>query len=148
ALRQDLSFALRALRRAPGFSIAVLGTLAIGIGALTAVFTLVRSVLIKPLPYAGPERIVQIWSGSGDTPHGPTSSANYADLRDQARSFESISAEDFAWFNVTGDDARPERLYGALVAPEFFAALGVQPSLGRAFTRDDSTAGARVAVIS
>src|SRR5581483_7241246 len=148
ALRQDLSFALRSLRRTPGFSLAVLGTLGIGIGALTAVFTIARSVLVKPLPYHAPGEIVQIWSRPGMSPHGPTSSANYIDLRDQARSFQSISAEDFAWFNVTSDDARPERLYGALVDPAFFSAIGVEPKPGRAFTAEDKSARAHVVIIS
>ncbi len=147
-LRQDLSFALRSLRRTPGFTVAALATLAIGIGALTAMFSVVRSVLLEPLPYADPGRIVQIWSGTGNRAHGPTSSANYIDLRDQSKAFRSIAAEDFAWFNLTGDGAPADRRYGAVVAPAFFAAIGVQPTVGRSFTADDQRADPHVAVIS
>ena len=150
ALRQDLRYALRSLRRRPGFTLVVVLTLAVAIGPLTAVFSVVDAVLLKPLPFAEADRVVQIWSGGGAAPHGPTSSANFLDYRELNRSFESIAAEDFRWFNLTSEsgDARPERVHAALVSPSFFRVLGVKPAFGRALQADEERADARVAVIS
>ena len=150
SLRQDLLYALRSLRRRPGFTVVVVLTLAVAIGPLTAIFSVVDAVLLKPLAFAEPERVVQIWSGAGAKPHGPTSSANFLDVRALNRSFEAMAAEDFGWFNLTSDaaDGRPERLHGARVSPSFFRVLGVQPALGRTLRQDEERPDARVAVLS
>lgn len=146
-LGQDLRFALRVLRRNRGYTAAVVLTLAVGLGALSAGFTVFSAVLLEPLPLRAPDRVVQIWSGTGPNVHGPTSAANFLDLRDAARSFDTMAAEDFAWFNLGGDAAAPpERLMGNLVTSGFFSAVGAQPALGRAFSTDD--VGARVVVLS
>jgi len=148
SLLHDLSYAFRSLRRAPGYTAAVVATLAIGIGPLTAVFCVVHSVLVKPLPFEESDRLVQIWTGSNEQPHGPTASSNFVDLGTMSHSFASISAEDFGWFNLTGDAPRPERLFGAVVSGSFFSTVGMRPMFGRALTEDDERAGAHVAVIS
>ena len=149
-LRQDLVAAIRSLRRSPAFSAVVVLTLAIAIGPLTAIFSIVDAVLLRPLPFEKPERVVQIWAGEGPAPHGPTSSANFVDWRTLSRSFDAIAAEDFAWYNLTsdGEAARPERLRGAVVSPSFFRVLGVRPLLGRGFTADEERPDAHVAVLS
>src|SRR5437867_654840 len=147
-LRQDLLYALRSLRHRPGFTLVVVITLAVAIGPLTAIFSVVDAVLLKPLRFSEPERVVQIWSGRGPSPHGPTSSANFVDWRSLNRSFEAIAAEDFDWYNLIGDDddTRPERLHGAVVSPSFFRAVGVKPAIGRGLVEDEERPGTRVGV--
>ena len=149
-LRQDLVYALRSLRRSPTFTAIVIATLAVGIGPLTAIFSVIDAVLIAPLPFSHPERVVQLWSGPGPAPHGPISPANYLDLREMSRSFGAIAAEDFGWFNLTdgAGGEQPERLHGAMVSPSFFDVLGVRPALGRVFTADQEQPGLRLTVLS
>src|SRR5690242_219460 len=149
-IRQDLIAAIRSLKRSPGFTAVVVGTLAIAIGPLTAIFSVVDAVLLRPLPFDRPDRIVQVWVGEGSAPHGPTSSANFIDWRAMNRSFEAIAAEDFASYNLTSDaeGARPERLRGAVVSPSFFRVVGTRAALGRGLTVDDERADAHVAVLS
>lgn len=136
---QDLRYALRVLPRNRGYAAAVILTLTVGLGALGTVFAVFNAVLLQPLPYHAPERVVQIWSGAskGARVHGPISSANFLDLRAAARSFDAMAAEDFAWFNLTGEDgAPPERLMGNLVTPGFFEAVGARAALGNTFASD------------
>ena len=149
-LRQDLAAAIRSLRRSPGFSAVVVLTLAIAIGPLTAIFSVVDAVLLRPLPFDKPDRIVQLWAGEGPAPHGPASSANFVDWRAMSRSFEAMAAEDFTWYNLTSDSdgARPQRLRGAVVTPSFFQVLGVTPLLGRGLVADEEQPNARVAVLA
>jgi putative ABC transport system permease protein len=148
-LRQDISYAIRSLRRSSRFTAAVVLTLTIGIGALTAVFSVVNAVLLEPLPFRSPSRIVQIWSGPAERTHGPTSPANFLDLRAEARSFEAISAEDFSWFNLASDGAaQAERLFAAHVSPSFFSAVGVDPAIGRGFVEADEQPSPRIVVLS
>jgi putative ABC transport system permease protein len=148
SLVQDLAYAFRSLRRSPGYAAAVIATLAIGIGPLTAVFGVVHSVLINPLPFKEPDRLVQIWTGSAEQPHGPTAPANFIDLQKMNRSFVEVAAEDFGWFNLTDGTGQPERLYGAIVSPSFFPMILAHPFVGRGFTEDDQRSPIGVAVIS
>ena len=149
SLRQDVVYAARSLRRDPGFTTIVVLTLTVGIGALTAIFSVVNGVLLQPLPFDSPDRIVQVWSGPQRTAHGPTSPANFVDWRTASRSFDAVAAEDFAWYDLTSDSAgiTPERRFAALVSPAFFRVVGVQPAIGRGFTPDEERADARVAVL-
>jgi putative ABC transport system permease protein len=149
-LRQDFQAAIRSLKRSPGFSAVVVLTLAIAIGPMTAIFSVVDAVLLRPPPFENPDRIVQLWTGEGPAPHGPVSSANFVDWRAMSHSFDAMAAEDFAWFNLTSaaDGTRPERLRGALVSPGFFRALGVRPVLGRGLTADDEQPRTHVAILS
>lgn len=149
-LRQDLVAAIRSLKRSPGFTAVVVLTLAIAIGPLTAIFSVVDAVLLRPPPFDHPDRIVQLWAGEDPAPHGPVSSANFVDWRKLSRSFDAIAAEDFAWFNLTGDgdDARPERLRGAVVSASLFRVLGVRPIVGAGLTPDDDRPGARAVVLA
>jgi putative ABC transport system permease protein len=150
----DVRFALRTLRRSPGFTIAAVLTLAFGIGAAAAAFTVVDGVLIRPMPYADPGRLVMVWT-SGQSQRGvetqwPLSAANYRDIKAWNRSFQSIAAFRFWPYALAGDaGGDPELLAGSRAAPELFATLGIAPLVGRAFTDAEARSGApRVAVIA
>lgn len=145
---QDFRYALRQLRKCPGFAVPAVLALALGIAASTAIFSLVYSVLLKPLPFKNPDRIVTVWqSGSRDNPkQNLVTPANFSDLRAQADDFQDIAAF------VSSDDLKllgPDgyvRISEAYVTPRFFAVLGTEPMIGRAFTaraetrRDNPTA--------
>jgi predicted permease len=144
-LFSDLQLGIRVLLRNPGFSVTAILLLALGIGANTAIFSVVNAVLLRPLPYQDSSRIMQIW-------HVPPaksfpgislfsiSPANYLDWRSMNHSFEDMAAYGGARFNVGGKE-RPESIQAAPVAPGFFSILRVQPILGRGFTPDDDRPG-------
>ncbi|GLC25181.1 ABC transporter permease [Roseisolibacter agri] len=140
---QDARYALRALRRAPAFTVAALATLALGIGATTAVFTVVYGVLARPLPYAQPDRLVQLWETSTRTPgdRNPVSVPNYADWRTRVRAFQSTMAYAFNRFSLAdGAAATPEQVQGAQLWGDVPRLLGVRPLLGRALGEGDARA--------
>ena len=147
----DLVYALRTLRASPAFTAATLGTLALGIGATIAVFTVVNGVLLRPLPYREPARVAMVWlvgdETSGTSDELPLSSGFYLDLQRQARSFERLAA--FRSWTYTLGDGDPEQLAGARVSPSLFDVLGVRPLMGRGFTGQEALpGGAKVALIS
>jgi putative ABC transport system permease protein len=146
----DLRYAVRSLLRSPGFAIAAIATLALGIGANTAVYSLVRGVLFRALPFAAPERLVALnetYPARGYTAM-VASPPNYIDWKARSRSFSSMAAY------TTGDIAlseagEPERLRATLVTADFFETLGVAPIAGRTFAPDEFVSGRdRVAVLS
>lgn len=142
---KDVRFALRVLRKNPAYAAVVIVTLGLGIGVNTAIFSIVDGVLLRPLPYADADRLVQVWhTPPQDSFPGQTrfsiSPANYLDWRDQNHAFEHISAYGPATLTYTGGD-RPEAVPAAAVAPDLFAALGVRPLLGRTFTDDEDAPG-------
>jgi len=147
----DLRLGLRVLLRSPGFSLAAVAVLALGIGANSAIFSIVNAVLLRPLPYQDPSRIMQVWhippakSFPGMTTFA-VSSANYLDWRSQNQTFEQMAAYGFASFNVGSGD-RAEALQGATVEPDFFSILRVQPALGRLFSPDENQPGQNHVVI-
>ena len=145
----DLRYALRLLRKTPVFTIAALGTLALGIGANTTIFSLVQTMLLRPLPYQNPDQVVMVWEDrtAAGFPRSVPAPGNYQDWRAMNRSFTDMAATAFAFANVTGDGT-PEIVLGRRVTANFFSVLGVQPLIGRAFTAADDTSGARVVVIS
>jgi putative ABC transport system permease protein len=135
-LLQDLRYAVRMIKKRPGFSTAVLLNLALGIGINTAIFSVVNSVLFQPLSYAQPERLVFIWDTQRDEAEKstfPVSSPNFHDWQAQNHVFENMSAYSFDYFNLVGRD-RPERLFSAYVSSNFLNTLGVAPALGSSFT--------------
>jgi putative ABC transport system permease protein len=145
----DIRVGARGLRRAPAFTVTALLTIAVGIGALAAVYSVVNAILVRPLPFEEPNRVVQIWSGPGATAHGPTSPANFIDYRASITSLSAVAAEDFGWFDVAGgNDSPPVRVYGAKVSPSFFAAVGVRPALGRAFANHEEDPDAHAVILS
>lgn len=138
-LRTDLRYAGRQLLRSPLFAAVAVLTLALGIGANCAIFSVIHSVLLQPLPYADPERMVivyETWQQQG----GHVSVGNFADWRAQNRVFEDLAAFNGASFNLT-DGAEPERLYGAMISPSFFRTGQLAPALGRYFLPDEGQPG-------
>jgi putative ABC transport system permease protein len=146
---QDLRYALRKLRASPGFTIAALASLALGIGATTAIFSVVNGVLLKPLPYADPHELVMVWEHN--FPRGLTrntvSPANFIAWSEQASVFESLAALFETSATVTGS-GEPERVGLVFASASLFPLLGVQPVIGRPYTSDEDRAGAaRVALL-
>jgi predicted permease len=147
-LRQDVRFAWRCYRRAPAFALLVVATLALGIGASTAIFSIVNGVLLRPLALRDPDRLLWI---SETNSRGDTISAswmNYVDWRSRAHSFDGLAASRGNSFDLTGL-GQARRVPGRMVTGNFFQTLGVEPALGRTFNDTDETPGAeRVAIVS
>ncbi len=153
SLRADLRYAARTLVKSPGFSLATILVLALGIGANTAIFSVVNAVLLRPLAFADPARLVRVW-------HVPppkafpgqktftVSPANYLDWQREARSFESMAIYGYRNLNLTGG-REAEFVAAAGVSRDFFSLLGRQPELGRTFTPQENATGAgRVVILS
>jgi len=149
-LRNDLRYALRSLRKAPVFTAAAVLTLALGIGANTAIFSVVNAVLLQPLPFADPGRLVVV-NEKNDKLHlqGFASSVlNYLSWKEQAQSFEAIGAIGSATYNLTGR-GDPENFAGATISPSMLPLLGIRPVAGRAFHEgEDGPGAAPVAILS
>src|SRR5215203_2971975 len=148
-LRQDVLFGLRVLRRNPVFSLVAVVTLALGVGANTALFSITNAVVFRPLPYPEPERLLTLWESSAKSEEARVivSPANYLDWREQARSFEEMGAYTEDFYNISEDDTRPERVAGANATPSLFRALGVRPILGRTFLPDEGMSATGRAVL-
>jgi putative ABC transport system permease protein len=149
-LLQDLRFGLRTLRKSPAFTIVALCTLALGIGANTAIFSIVNAVLLKPLPFPEPKKLVFMTSAfekQGATRNFATSYADFLDWRVTAKSFTGMASYHGDDFTLAGLD-QPLHIPGETVAGDFFSILGTQPLLGRGFTRDEEKPGTRVVVLS
>src|SRR2546423_9461949 len=145
--RQDVRYALRALRQHVGFTIVAVLALALGIGANTAIFSVVNGVLLRPLPYADAGRVVMVWNHWEGWPQTWLSEDEFWDFRRQTRTLAYIAAFTSGGANLTGGDA-PERVRVAVMSAEMFPLLGVRAALGRAFTPDEDRPGAdRVAGI-
>ena len=148
-LKQDLTVGLRALRRAPGFTLVALLTLAIGIGANTAIFSVLRSVVLRPLPYRDPEQLVQLWTDhrarGRDAPEwlAPT---DFIDWRNENRTFSGMAAYQGWAPDLTGD-GDPETLTGLVVSGNFFDVLGARAAVGRTLTMQDDDPGVETAVV-
>jgi putative ABC transport system permease protein len=145
-LVRDLRFAGRMLVREPGFTLLAVLALALGIGATTAIFTIVDAVLLRPLPYRNSDRLVVTLHGP--TASGPVSPADYVDYRRSARSFERLSAAQ-AWGATLGGGERPERVSGLQVSADLFDLLGIPALAGRTFVQGEDEPGRdRVVVLS
>ena len=141
-LLQDMRFALRVLAKAPAFTGVAIVTLAVGIGASTAIFSVVNAVLLHPLAYEDSGRLVTILHRGSD----PVAVANYLDWRDQSRSFTAMGAADYWSANLTGVDS-PEHILGLKVTQNLLPTLGVQPLMGRLFAKGEDEPGADHEVI-
>ena len=143
-----LRYAVRQLRKSPGFTFVAVLTLALGIGANTAIFTVVNAVLLAPLPYPDSDRLVMVQSrnfqenlkGLGFAPAG------FRDVEKQVTSFDGMAAGRYNYDNLTGIE-KPTSLTGSLVTQDYFKVLGEKPLLGRTFLRDDAAGGAKASVI-
>jgi putative ABC transport system permease protein len=147
-LLQDLHYGLRMLRKNPGFTLVAVVALALGIGANSAIFSVVNSLLLRPLPFEQPDRLVQVWESSAKLGRNeiPASFPNFADWRDQNHVFEQTVAYSDWSFNLTGA-AEPERIRGAIVSPAFFSTLGIKPILGRTLLPDEDQPGKDLSVV-
>ena len=134
--RQDLSYGLRTLRRNRGLTAVAIVTLAIGIGANSAIFSIVDTVVLRPLPYRDADRLVKIWGSTSAEPTDNVSLPDYLDIRAESDVFELIAADDFA-----PGDGLGQAISGAQVTGTWLEALGVQPMLGRAFAADEGLPG-------
>ena len=145
----DLRYAARALARAPGFTVVALLTLGLGIGANAAIFSVVHGVLLRPLPYADPERIVLVAENDRlrQTEREGVSLPDFLDLRERSASFEHLAAIRGASVDLSRPGADPERVPGAAVTHELFPLLGVRPLLGRAFTAAEDRPGSERVVL-
>jgi putative ABC transport system permease protein len=144
----DVRFALRWLRRSPGFTLVAIASLAIGIGFNTALFTIVDAVLFKPLPVASPSRLVDVFTSARATPYGTSSYPDYRDLKAQNDVFEEMSGYSpmFAALNL---ENRSRLAIGEIVTGNYFKTLGVGVAIGRPILPDDDRKEApRVAVVS
>ena len=147
-LRQDMAHSWRTFRRSPGFAVIALLTLALGIGANTAIFSVVNGLLLRDLPYGEPDRLVRVWGAHKDSgvDRSQLSAGDFIDLRERQRSFAALGA--FAWgggtYIGTGD---PVRLSGARVDANVFTALGVRPYLGRTFAVGEDSSGVNPTIV-
>ncbi|MGH9409929.1 MAG: ABC transporter permease, partial [Vicinamibacterales bacterium] len=144
----DLRYALRGFRRRPGFAIVAALTLAVGIGASTAIFSAVDPILFEPLPYPHADRILAVSSRADGRPLD-VAYGTYLEIAHRSRSFSFLAVADRWQPALTGRGAQPERLAGGLVTPDYFRVLGIEPMIGRDFTAADDVRGApRVAIVS
>ena len=149
-IAQDVRFGIRVLFKNPSFTFIAVLALALGIGANTAIFTVVNAVLLRPLPYKDPDRLMTIWEDASKVgfPHNTPSPANFLDWQNQNQLFEGMAALHRQTFNLTGI-GEPERIDGRRVSANLFALLGVDPQLGRGFFHDeDQPGGNRVVMLS
>ena len=147
---QDLQYGWRMLRRSPGFSLVAILTLAIGIGANAAMFSVINTVLLRPLPFPDAQRVVFVWDTdpNRNVTSGVASPAEFLDWRDQNHSFEELSAWRTWFYNLTGTN-EPEQIFGVHASANFFRLLGVKPALGRDFIPEEDQVGHdQVAIIS
>ena len=143
---QDVRFSFRALRKAPGFSLVAVITLALGIGATVATFSVVNTVLLRPFAFNHPEKLLWIYSQRSDNPRTNFSLPEYCDYRDQATSFDGLAG--VASFNPSfADSGPPERVQGVRMSASAFAMLGVRPLMGRILIAEDDRNGARGVVV-
>ena len=145
-LGQDIRYALRMLRKSPSFSAIGILTLALGIGANTALFSVVNGVLLNPLPYPHPGQLVAIHGKTAGFDEGPITYLNFLDWQRSNKTFSSIAIYRNQDYNFTGM-SEPERLSGYMISADFFATLGVNPIVGRTFRADDDHVGAAPVVI-
>src|ERR1700751_2947271 len=148
-LHQVVVYTVRQFRHNPGFFIIAIAALALGIGANTAIFSAVEALLLRPLPYGDPGRLVIVWEDAsfiGFARNTPAP-ANYVDWRAQNQGFTDMGAVRYLKSALTGDQA-PEQVMGRGVTPNFLDVLGVQPALGRPFTAQQAAAHSRVVLLS
>jgi putative ABC transport system permease protein len=150
SLWQDLRFGVRVMLKHPGFTLIAVLSLALGIGATTALFSVINAVLLRPLPYHEPDRLAMIWEDATfiGFPQDTPAPGNFADWKAQSTTFVDMAARGNRSFNLTGD-GEPEKIQAYEITANFFPLLGVTPALGRNFTDAEDQPGAnKVAIIS
>ncbi len=145
-LLRDARYGMAALARDPGFAAVTIGLLALGIGANTAMFSIVDAVLLKPLPFPEPERMVRLWETTSPTQHNNTTTLTFLDWKRQGELFEALSVEEsFRAAVATGGD--PARVPGKMVSAEYFKVFGVKAGMGRTFAPGEDQPGASPVVV-
>jgi putative ABC transport system permease protein len=148
AILHDLRYSIRTLTRTPGFTIIAILVMGFGIGANIALFTVIRSVLLKPLPFRDADRLMMAFEQTGDEPYNPVSGGTFAEWKKQNRTFTDLAIIDQELYNVSGNENQlPERLDGANCTRNFFPMLGVTPALGHSFTAADDSPSANGVVM-
>ena len=145
---RDVAYTVRGLRRAPAFTAAALATLALGVSANTAIFSIAHALLVQPLPFRDPERLVVVWADQSNEgyPRAPLSGPELLDLDRRSSTFEGLGAIWATTAALTGEN-EPEQLRIGLVTTDFFSLLGAQPALGRTFTTEDDSAGPPASIL-
>ena len=148
-ITQDVRFALRTFKRRPGFTAAVIATLALGIGANAAIFSVANAVLLQRLPFKDPARLVMVWEDAAAMgfPRNDASPADYFDVATAVPALEDAGALSYTSFNLVGN-GEPELVGGAQITSSLFQTLGVQPILGRVWRADEDVPGSHLAVVS
>jgi putative ABC transport system permease protein len=146
----QLRYTFRQFRLNPGFFLTAVLALALGIGANTAIFSAVEAVLLRPLPYGDPSRLVIVWEDASfiGFPHNTPAPANYADWHAQNQSFTDMAAFRYRVASLTGDQLIPEQLIGGGVTPNFFDVVQVHPLLGRVWTREEDSGQSKLVILS
>src|SRR5512133_1579213 len=149
-LKNDIRYALRVMRKSPGFTLIALLTLAVGIGITTAIFTVVNAVLLEPLPFRDPGRLVMVRERLAlvGPQYIPVPAPDILEFQHNNRSFESVAGYADSEFELSGGGAASARLQATRAGFSLASVLGVQPALGRWFTEDEDTKRVHVAVIS
>jgi predicted permease len=151
---RDLKYACRTLSRTPGFSIIAISVMALCIGAATCLFTVVRSVLLRPLPFREPARLVMVYEhhrekNAPDFSYNPVSPADFYDWRSKTHGFEDMAIMRYSGYNLTGERGElPESVRAIAGSWNLFPLLGVQPAIGRTFTEDEDQRGSTIAMLS
>ncbi|HET6863099.1 MAG TPA: ABC transporter permease, partial [Pyrinomonadaceae bacterium] len=149
-LIQDIRYGLRGLLKRPGFTAVAVLTLALGIGANAAIFSVVNAVLLKPLQFRDPQQLVMVWEDAAmiGFPQNTPAPANYIDWKNQSQSFQDMAAHVETSFNLTGN-GEPERVAARAITSNFLPLLGIQPMLGRSFNEEETKPGLdHVAILS
>ena len=149
-LMQDLRYGMRMLVKNPGFTVVAVITLALGIGANAALFSVVNGVLLKSLPFKDPDRLLFVWETNARMriPAMPASKLNYRDWKEQNNSFDLIAARQPFSVNLTSND-QPEKIQGEKITSDYFQVLGIAPIAGRTFLEEeDKPDGERVILLS
>src|SRR5512143_1212501 len=146
-LWKDLSFGMRMMTRNPGFTLVALVTIALGIGANTAIFSVVNTVLLRPLPYQDSNSLVVLWEKQEQIDQESPSVPDFVDWRDRNQSFEQMAVARRDNVNLT-EAGEPERLLARQISANFFSTLGVRPQIGRPFTSEEEQARVPVVLVS
>lgn len=143
----DLRYALRTFLKNPGFTIVAIATLALGIGANTAIFSIVNAVLLRPLPFADADRLVRAWTTTPEEPFGSYAAKDFLDVQRENQSFQAIAGYRSSLFTAIARNGEPVPIEGAFVTIDFFDVLGVPAALGRTVSRSIDTIGGERAVV-
>src|SRR6059058_5287646 len=148
-LLQDIRFGWRLLRRTPGFTASAVLALALGIGATTAIFSVLDRVVLRPLPYPDAERLAMVWEANDakGLAHEPISPVNFVDYRGLSQVFEAAAAWWYPQLTLTESGREPMRVTAVETTPNLFSVLGVQPILGAGFPTEPAYSRERIAVI-